>query len=137
MFDLYCSHFFHRRGNERKLFKASFVTLIIPLMGLLWWCSGLRFWVPDAGGLGLIPGQGTRSHVPQLKILHAASKKPHATNYFLKIRFAFIYLMFLRYFIFWLHNLRAFNSTTTFKFHFYSKTDRIHFEGLTHVKIVQ
>ena len=85
----------------------------------------------------MIPGQGTRSHVPQLKILHAASKKPHAANYFLKICFAFIYLMFLRYFIFWLYNLRAFNSTTTFKFHFYSKTHKIHFEGLTHVKIVQ
>ena len=26
------------------------------------------------GGLGLIPGQGTKSHLPQLKILHAAVK---------------------------------------------------------------
>ena len=28
---------------------------------------------PNAGGLGLIPGQGTRSHILQLKILHAAT----------------------------------------------------------------
>ena len=30
--------------------------------------------VPNAGGPGSIPGQGTRSHMPQLKILFAASK---------------------------------------------------------------
>ena len=30
--------------------------------------------LPIAGGLGLIPGQGTRSQVPQLKILHALMK---------------------------------------------------------------
>ena len=29
----------------------------------------------NAGGPGLIPGQGTRSHVPQLKILRAATKR--------------------------------------------------------------
>ena len=29
---------------------------------------------PNSGGPSLIPGQGTRSHVPQLKILHAAMK---------------------------------------------------------------
>ena len=41
----------------------------------------LRLWAPTARGLGLIPGQGTRSHIlklrvhlPQLKILHAATK---------------------------------------------------------------
>lgn len=33
-------------------------------------CLGL--WDPNAGGPGLIPGQGTRSHMMQLKILHAA-----------------------------------------------------------------
>ena len=27
----------------------------------------LRLCAPDAGGLGLIPGQGTRSHIPQLR----------------------------------------------------------------------
>ena len=37
---------------------------------------------PNAGGWGLILGQGTRSHVPQLKILHATTKNedPCATT---------------------------------------------------------
>ena len=30
--------------------------------------------VPSAGDQGSIPGQGTRSHMPQLKRLYAASK---------------------------------------------------------------
>ena len=34
----------------------------------------LRLCAPNAGGLGSIPGQGTRSHMPQLKILHATMK---------------------------------------------------------------
>ena len=38
----------------------------------------LRLRVPNAGGLGSIPGQGTRSHMPQLKIPYAATKIPHA-----------------------------------------------------------
>ena len=29
---------------------------------------------PNSGSPSLIPGQGTRSHMPQLKILHAAMK---------------------------------------------------------------
>ena len=35
----------------------------------------LRLHTPNAGGLGLIPAQGTRSHMLQLKILHATTKK--------------------------------------------------------------
>jgi len=35
---------------------------------------GLRLCTPKAGGPGSIPGQGTRFHMPQLKILHAAVK---------------------------------------------------------------
>ena len=34
----------------------------------------LRVSAPNAGGLCSIPGQGTRSHKPQLKILPAATK---------------------------------------------------------------
>ena len=34
----------------------------------------LRLRAPNAGGLGSIRGQGTRSHMPQLKILHATMK---------------------------------------------------------------
>ena len=37
----------------------------------------LRLCAPNAGGRGSIPGQGTRSYVPQLKILHAATKILH------------------------------------------------------------
>ena len=33
----------------------------------------LRLRTPSAGGSGLITGQGARSHMPQLKILHAAT----------------------------------------------------------------
>ncbi|TEA39679.1 hypothetical protein DBR06_SOUSAS3410146, partial [Sousa chinensis] len=40
----------------------------------------LRLRAPNAGGLGSIPGQGTRSHVPQLKLLHAATKYPTCCN---------------------------------------------------------
>ena len=45
----------------------------------------LRLHTPNAGGPGLIPGKGTRSpmpqlrvHMSQLKILHAAMKILHA-----------------------------------------------------------
>ena len=45
----------------------------------------LRFWAPNAGDLSLIPGQGTRSHMPQLrvhilqgKILCATTKTQHS-----------------------------------------------------------
>ena len=34
----------------------------------------LRLCAPNAGGPGSIPGQGTRSHVLQLKIPHSATK---------------------------------------------------------------
>ena len=35
--------------------------------------------LPNAGGLGLIPGQGSRSHMPQQRILHATMKTEDAT----------------------------------------------------------
>ena len=34
----------------------------------------LRLHAPNAGGLGSIPDRGTRSHMPQLRILQAATK---------------------------------------------------------------
>ena len=36
--------------------------------------QGLTLHAPNAGAPGSIPGQGTRSHMLQLKILHAATK---------------------------------------------------------------
>ena len=38
----------------------------------------LRLLPSNAEGLGLIPGQGTRSHVPQLKIPHVAIRTQHS-----------------------------------------------------------
>lgn len=40
----------------------------------------LRLQVPNVGGLGLIPGQGARSHTPSLKILHTTTKSAHMLN---------------------------------------------------------
>ena len=40
--------------------------------------QGLRLQAPNAGDPGLIPGQGTRSHALQLKILHTTKKIPLA-----------------------------------------------------------
>ena len=37
-----------------------------------------RLHAPDAGGPGLLPGLGTRSHLPVLKISHAATKTWHS-----------------------------------------------------------
>ena len=38
---------------------------------VVWW---LGLCAPNAGGLGSIPGEGIRPHMPQLKILHATMK---------------------------------------------------------------
>ena len=38
-----------------------------------------RLHAPNAGDLGSIPGQGTRSHMPQLS-WHAATKDPYAAT---------------------------------------------------------
>ena len=43
---------------------------------LLVYCLGLH--ALKAGDLGSIPGQGTRSHMMQLKIPHAATKSWHS-----------------------------------------------------------
>ena len=37
----------------------------------------LRLHIPNIGDPGSIPGQGTRSHMLQLKIPHAATKTQH------------------------------------------------------------
>ena len=37
----------------------------------------IRLCALNAANLGLIPGQGTRSHVLQLKILHATTQTQH------------------------------------------------------------
>ena len=45
----------------------------------------LRLCVPNEGGLALIPDQGTRSHMPQLRLCMAETEDPAQLNkYFLK-----------------------------------------------------
>ena len=39
-----------------------------------------RLQAPNAGGLGSIPGQGTRSHVAATKSSHATTKDPVCHN---------------------------------------------------------
>ena len=43
---------------------------------VVWW---LRLWAPNAGCPSSIPGQGTRSHKPQLRVWMLSLKIPHAT----------------------------------------------------------
>ena len=40
----------------------------------------LRLYIPNAGGQGSIPGQGTRSHISQLKVWKPLLKILHATT---------------------------------------------------------
>ena len=40
----------------------------------------LRFHAPNAGGPSLIPGQGTRSHIPQLRVRMLQLKTPQPTG---------------------------------------------------------
>ena len=40
----------------------------------------LRLHAPHAGGLGSIPGQGTRSHMPQLRVHTQQLKIPHTAT---------------------------------------------------------
>ena len=40
----------------------------------------VRLSAPTAGGLGSIPGQGTRSHMPQLRVYTQKLKIPHAVT---------------------------------------------------------
>ncbi|TEA36535.1 hypothetical protein DBR06_SOUSAS15910004, partial [Sousa chinensis] len=40
----------------------------------------LRLCAPNAGDPGLIPGQGTRSHMPQLRVRILQLRSPHAAT---------------------------------------------------------
>ena len=56
--------------NTTYFNKIKGTSLVVQWLGL---CS------PNAGGLGLIPGQGTKSHLSQLKSSHTVTKILHAT----------------------------------------------------------
>ena len=51
-----------------------FTVKMMPMMGVFLVVQGLRLHFPNAGDRGSIPDQGTRSHTPQLRVLHAAMK---------------------------------------------------------------
>ena len=55
-----------------KIIKIS--TWVNRILGSSLVVQWVRLHTLDAGGLGLIPGQGIGSHMPQLKIWHAATK---------------------------------------------------------------
>ena len=52
--------------------------MIIPRTSMV--VQWLRLRAPSAGGLGLIPGQGSRSHIPQLRVLMLQLKIPDAVT---------------------------------------------------------
>ena len=52
----------------------SFSFFLIPGFGTYLVAQWLRLHTPNAGIPGSIPSQGTTSHMPQLKILHAVRK---------------------------------------------------------------
>ena len=65
-----------KKGKEKRL-PFTKVLLCAKRIHRYWdFPSGqwLRLHAPNAGGLSSIPGQETRSHMPQLKILHAETK---------------------------------------------------------------
>lgn len=53
---------------------ASLKNILLGTFGVVQW---LRLRTLNAWGLGSIPVQGPGSHVPQLKILYATTKKSH------------------------------------------------------------
>ena len=61
-------------GQGHLVFKAKNYTRIGTSLVVLW----LRLRAPNVGGLGLIPGRGTRSHVQQLRVHMLQLMVPHA-----------------------------------------------------------
>ena len=51
-----------------------------PSLGTLMVVQWLRLNAPSAGGLGFLPGQGTRSHMPQLRVHRPGINIPHAAT---------------------------------------------------------
>ena len=66
--------FCRRTLNNGPALRLALVGLFVSILGYFFWglpwlVLWLRLCAPSAGGLGLILAQGTRSHMPQLKIL--------------------------------------------------------------------
>ena len=72
-----------KEGQEIKNYNVVVVVLLYSNkhtneLGTCLVVPWLRLHAPNAGGLGSIPDQGTRSHMPQLKILHVVTKMEDA-----------------------------------------------------------
>ena len=65
-------------GDFSSLFSADLLPLRIRKLGTSLVVQLLRLWAPNARGPGSIPAQGTRSHMPQLKILQVTTKTRHS-----------------------------------------------------------
>ena len=52
-------------GNKKQRDK---LTPIKNFVGLPWWSRGSGLCAPNAGAQGSIPGQGTRSCMPQIRV---------------------------------------------------------------------
>ena len=60
--------------EETKDQRSKIICLKLSYSGTSLVVQWVRLHAPNAGGLGSIPGQGTRSRMPQLKIPQAAMK---------------------------------------------------------------
>ena len=67
-------------GVEGNILNLIMNTYKIQLTGISLEVQGLRLGAPDTGGLGLVPGQETRSHALRLRVhrLQRRSKIPRA-----------------------------------------------------------
>ena len=80
---------FKEKKRKKKVTTTTIIvttTTIKMLRGNSLVVQQIRLGIPNAEGLGSIPGQETRSHMSQLKIPHTASKTwhSHINKYFLK-----------------------------------------------------
>ena len=72
------------------------IQLKVTIIGTSLVFKWLRLCAPDAGGMGVIPSQGTGSYMLQLKIPSAETKTPHCQINLKKI--AIIIAMLIQYF---------------------------------------
>ena len=63
-----------------RFIHSPHVLIFNNLMGTSLVVQGLRLHAPDARGLGSIPGQGTRSHILQLRVFMQQLKIPFAAT---------------------------------------------------------
>ena len=66
--------------NNKVLLYSTGNYIQYPVTGTSLVVQWLRLHAPNAGGLGSIPGGGTRSHMPQLRVCMLQLKIPHAAT---------------------------------------------------------